>query len=105
MNIYEDSFEADFADELDSSVLIQPWLRNTGYADVYGEGTTYDCHCQYETFNITKSDGTLTATTMQIYLSADIVIGIRDKITINGVSPKVLRISPDPSNYGQVIFT
>jgi len=101
----EEGFAEDFAEEMTDSVLIRPWLRNTGYADVYGEGATYDCHIQYEVLQITKSDGSLTTTTAQVYLAGDVVVTTRDKITFGGVSPKILRVSPDPDGYGIVIYT
>lgn len=100
-----EKFEDDFEDELTSEVLIQNFIRNDGYKDLFSEGTTYPCHCQYETFLVTKSDGSLTPTTMQIFLAANVVIGLKDKITIGGVSPKIMRISPDPDGYGQVVLT
>lgn len=98
-------FEDDFSDELTSEILIQNFIRNDGYRDVFSEGSTYPCHCQYETYNVVKSDGSISPTTMQIFLAADVVIGLKDKITVNGISPKIMRVSPDPDGYGLVVLT
>jgi hypothetical protein len=100
-----ENFLDDFEDEIKDSVLIQNFVRNDGYKDIYSEGIIYPCAVQYEIYNVTMSDGTLTSTTMQIFLGPNAVVTARDKITINGVAPQILRISPDPDNYGLVILT
>lgn len=105
MNVYEDSFDADFSDEKTSEVLIQNFIQNDGYKDIFSEGVIYSCHIQHEICQISKSDGSLTTTTMQIYLGPDVIVTTRDRITVNGKSPKILRVSHDPDSYGLVIFT
>jgi len=101
----DECFADDFAEEMTDQILIQPWSSASFYGSSYGEGATYDCHIQYEVFQITKTDGTLAITTAQIYLNGDVVVTVQDKITFNGISPKIQRISPDPDGYGIVIFT
>lgn len=101
----EEGFLEDFADEATSQILIQTFIRNDGYKDIYGEGITYDAHVQYEVRSITKADGTLTATTMQVYLAGNVVITNRDKITAEGVSPKIIKVAPDADEYGIVVYT
>ena len=50
MAIYDDSFEGEFSEEMNDTILIQSFVRNDGYKDIFGEGAFYPCHVQYETF-------------------------------------------------------
>lgn len=101
----------DFGDEMVQSCLIQPFIRNDGYRDVYDDGRLYPCVIEHKIYNITKPDGTVTPTTAQIFLDGNAVVGIRDKVTFNGISPKILKVGTDydiedPEEiYGIVIFT
>lgn len=100
----------DFRDEANQMVLIQPFVRNDGYKDLYGEGQLNPCIIQYEVFNILKADGTQATTTAQIFLDGAVTVTGRDKIAFEGLSPKILKISPNnelgsDNLYGIVIFT
>jgi hypothetical protein len=124
----------DFGEELLQSVLIQSWLRNDGYKDIFSSGITYDCAISYQTKNIIKSDGTESVTNALIYLNAlapvvsddtmtddlvtwegapvtsDVDVSVKDKVTFNGASPKILKVTPDydlenGEVYSLVIYT
>lgn len=109
MALRQPSFFDDFAREIregevaQDTILIQSFTGNDGCDDLFSEGALYDCEIQYKIFNITTADGEKSTTTAQIYLDAGVVVAARDKITFNGQSPKIMRVSPDPG--GVVIFT
>jgi hypothetical protein len=111
MVLKQDDFETDFAQEIrdgeveQDTVLIQSYVRNDGVDDIYSEGRNYDCDIQYEIFNVDTPEGQKATTTAQIYLNGDVVVTARDKVTFNGVSPKLIRVSPDPLGYGIVLYT
>ena len=101
----------DFREEMQQSVMIQPFVRNDGYKDTYGEGASYACTVSRKISQITKADGTIGVTTMQIYLDGEVVVTAKDRITFAGVSPKILKVAPDydienPDEvYSTTIFT
>lgn len=101
----------DFADEMQQTVMIQSFVRNDGYKDIYAEGANYDCIISKAVKNITKTDGTAAVSNMQIYLDGTVAVTARDKITVGGVSPKILKVAPDydiekPEEvYGVTIYT
>lgn len=111
MALRQDDFETDFAQEIrddevaQDTILIQSFTYNDGVDDIYSEGANYRCEIQYEIFNISTAEGEKATTTAQIYLNGDVAVTARDKITFNGQSPKILRVSPDPGGYGVVIYT
>ena len=101
----------DFADFMVQSCTIQPFIRNDGYKDTFGTAVSYSCAIEYKVFNITKADGQPGVTTAQVYLDAGVTVGLRDKITFNGLSPKIIKIAfdydaEDPSDeFGVVVYT
>ena len=101
----------DFADFMVQTCTIQPFVRNNGYADIFGTAVSHSCAIEYKVFNITKADGQIGPTTAQVYLDAGVTVGLRDKITFNGLSPKILKIAfdydaEDPSDaFGVIVFT
>ncbi|OPY54644.1 MAG: hypothetical protein A4E48_00223 [Methanosaeta sp. PtaU1.Bin060] len=101
----------DFGELMVQTCLVQPFIRNDGYKDIFGEGVIYPCIIETKIFRITKTDGTITTTTAQVYLDADAVVTIRDKVTFGGVSPKILKVATDhdiesPEDvYGIIIYT
>jgi hypothetical protein len=101
----------DFADFMVQTCTIQPFIRNDGYKDTFGTAVSYSCAIEYKVFNITKADGQPGVTTAQVYLDAGVTVGLRDKITFNGLSPKILRIAfdydaEDPSDeFGVIVYT
>ena len=102
------TFAKDFPDELKQSVSIATWKSNDGYGDAYNAATTYSCAVKYEVKNITKSDGTVATTTMQIYLDGSVSVASKDKVTFGGVSPKILRVGKTydgASIYATIIYT
>ena len=104
-------FSDDFADFMMQSCTIQPFIRNDGYKDIFGTAVSHSCAIEYNVFNITKADGQIGPTTAQVYLDAGVTVGLRDKITFNGLSPKILKIAfdydaEDPSDaFGVIVFT
>ena len=101
----------DFADFMVQTCTIQPFVRNNGYADIFGTAVSHSCAIECKVFNITKADGQPGVTTAQVYLDAGVNVGLRDKITFNGLSPKILKIAfdydaEDPSDeFGVVVYT
>lgn len=101
----------DFRDEMQQSVMIQPFARNDGYKDIFGEGTNYACTVSRKISQITKADGSIGITTMQIYLDGLVVVTSKDRITFAGVSPKILKVQPDydietPDEvYSTIVYT
>lgn len=101
----------DFAELMIQNILIQPFLRSTGYGDVFGEGILYPCIIEHKIKPITKPDGSLTVTTSQIHLDPGAIVGPRDKVTFEGISPKIISCGPDydiedPEDiYAIVIYT
>ncbi len=104
-------FSDDFADFMMQSCAVAPFVRNDGYKDVFGMAVSHSCAIEYEVFNITKADGQIGPTTAQVYLDAGVTVGLKDKITFNGLSPKILKIAFDydaenPSDeFGVVVYT
>ena len=101
----------DFADFMVQTCTIQPFVRNNGYADIFGTAVIHSCAIEYKVFNITKADGQPGVTTAQVFLDAGVIVGLKDKITFNGLSPKILKIAfdydaEDPSDeFGVVVYT
>ena len=101
----------DFADFMVQTCTIQPFVRNNGYADIFGTAVSHSCAIEYKVFNITKADGQIGPTTAQVYLDAGVTVGLRDKMTFNGLSPKILKIAfdydaEDPSDeFGVIVYT
>jgi len=104
-------FSDDFADFMMQSCTIQPFIRNDGYKDIFGTAVSHSCAIEYKVFNITKADGQIGPTTAQVYLDAGVTVGLKDKITFNGLSPKILKIAfdydaEDPADeFGVIVFT
>lgn len=105
------TFLEDFDDECGQTVLIQSWVSNNGYKDVFSEAVSVQCSVSYKIQNIIKSDGTEAMTTCQIYVDGDVVVNERSRITINGKVPKILKVSVDydieysDEIYGIIIYT
>jgi len=101
----------DFGELMIQVCTIQRFIQNDGYADVFGPEVSYPCVISHEVRSITKEDGTISTTTAQIYFDPDVVVGLRDKITFEGHSPKILKISTDhdievPGDlYGTTVYT
>ena len=104
-------FSDDFSDFMMQSCTIQPFVRNNGYADIFGTAVSHSCAIEYKVFNITKADGQPGVTTAQVFLDAGVIVGLKDKITFNGLSPKILKIAfdydaEDPSDeFGVIVYT
>ena len=102
------SLDDDFPGEMKLSVSIATWKSNDGYGDIYNTPVSYSCAVKYEVKNITKSDGTVAVTTMQIYLDGSVSVASKDKVTFGGVSPKILRVGKTYDGaavYATVIYT
>lgn len=111
-NKYGDSdFIRDFGEFLEQTVTIETWLSNDGFVDIYSAGVDYPCALEFENVQIKKPDGSLDVSSMQIYIDGSVSINLRDHITINGNSPKILRIDTDYGAerpwkvYGKIVFT
>jgi hypothetical protein len=106
-----ETFLGDFATEVrdgeiaQDTVLIQSLVNNDGIDDTYDAGRLYSVEIQYEVQNIITAEGEAAVSTAQIYLDGGVVVTARDKITFNGVSPKILRIGFDPGGYGVVLYS
>lgn len=104
-------FSDDFSDFMMQSCTIQPFIRNDGYKDTFGTAVIHSCAIEYKVFNITKADGQPGVTTAQVFLDAGVIVGLKDKITFNGLSPKILKIAfdydaEDPSDeFGVIVYT
>lgn len=101
----------DFAEDMVHAVTIQSCTGNDGYADTFAEGVSYACMVEREVKNITKSDGTVIVSTMQIHLDGAVVVSGRDKITFAGATPRILAVETDydiekPDEiYSVVVYT
>lgn len=101
----------DFGELMVQSVLIQPFVRNDGYKDVFGVGVLYPCILEHKIKPITTANGIATVTTSQIHLDPGPVIGPHDKITFEGISPKIINTGTDydieePTDpYAIIIYT
>ena len=104
-------FSDDFADFMMQSCTIEPFVGNDGYGSTYGTAASYSCAIEYKVFNIVKADGQPGVTTAQVYFDAGVTVSLKDKITFNGLSPKILKIAfdydaEDPSDeFGVIVFT
>ena len=85
----------DFAEDMEQEVLIQIRTGNDGYADTYAEGTITPCIVEREVKNVTKADGTVAVSSLQIHLDGAVVVTAADKITYNGAAIKILAVAPD----------
>ncbi len=84
----------DYKEEALQKVLIQPFIRNNGYGDIFGEGRLHDCIVSYEVKDVTKADGSKTVSSMQITVDGSVVVTDSDKATYGGYSPKILAVEP-----------
>ena len=89
------TLEDDFAEDMAQEVTVQSYTGNDGYGDTYAEGLNYSCIVEREIKNVTKADGTVAVSTLQIHLDGAVVVTERDKITYNGSAIRVLAIAPD----------
>jgi hypothetical protein len=99
---------ADFPDEMKLSVSLATWKSNDGYGDTYNTASTLACAVKYKIENITKSDGTVAVTTMQIYLDGSITVAAKDKITFGDVDLKILKVGKvyeGASVYSTIVYT
>lgn len=101
----------DFGELMVNVCMIQTFIKNDGYKDVFGEGVLYPCIIEHKVKAITKQDGSATVTTSQIHLDPGPVVGPRDKVTFDGISPKIINCGPDydiedPEDiYAIIIYT
>ena len=101
----------DFPDEMGQSVSISAWATNDGYSDTYGSAVTHSCSVKHKVKNVTKLDGTVTVSTLQIYLDGDVTVTDRAKIVFGGNTIRILAIGTiydavTPSTiYATVIYS
>jgi hypothetical protein len=77
------------------SVTISTFKSNDGYADSYNTAATYACAVEHKVENVTKQDGTVVVSSMQIHLDGAVVVTELDRITYGGVAIKILAMAPD----------
>lgn len=82
----------DFPDEMGQSVSIAAWVSNDGYSDTYGTAATHSCSVKHKVKNITKSDGTVAVSTLQIYLDGAVTVDSRAKVVFGGNTIKILAV-------------
>lgn len=85
----------DFAEEMQQEVTIQSYTGSDGYGDTYAEGVAYPCIVEREVKNVSKSDGTVAVSSLQIHVDGAVVVTERDKITYDGAAIRALAIAPD----------
>jgi hypothetical protein len=85
----------DFKDEMVQSVTISTFKSNDGYADSYNTAATYACAVEHKVENITKEDGTVAVSTMQIQVDGAVSVSERDKVVYGGVQLKVLAVGTE----------
>ena len=101
----------DFKDEMAQSATISTFKSNDGYADSYNTAATYACAVQHKVKNITKEDGTVAVSTMQIYLDGVVSVSARDKVVYGEIQINVLAVGTDydienPAEvYSKVIYS
>ena len=86
------SLLGDFHEEMQQTVLVQTFIRNDGYKDIYSEGTAYPCLVSQKTSEIITADGKKANTSMQITLDGLVGVTEKDKITFGTKSPKILKV-------------
>lgn len=101
----------DFLAEMAQSVSIAAWASNDGYSDTYGTAATKSCSVKHKIKNVTKSDGTVAVSTLQIYLDGAVTVAARDKVVFGGNTIKILAVGTvydavTPSTvYATVIYS
>lgn len=101
----------DFGELMIQVCSVQSFVRNDGYKDMFGAPASYSCVIEHDVHNIYLQDGTLGPTTAQIYFDPGVTVNLRDKITFEGHSPKILKIVTDldienPADvYGTIVYT
>lgn len=101
----------DFPDEMAQSVSIAAWASNDGYSDTYGTAATHSCSVKHKVKNITKSDGAVAVSTLQIYLDGAVTMSARSKVVFGGNTINILAVGTvydavTPSTvYATVIYS
>ena len=101
----------DFKDEMAQSVTISSYSSNDGYKDSYGTAVISACAVEHKVENITKEDGTVAVSTMQIQVGGAVSVSARDNVVYGGVTLKVLAVGTEydieaPSEiYAKVIYS
>jgi hypothetical protein len=98
----------DFGDWMLQSLYLFPFLSSDGYDTTFDSPLSISCYISGANKNIIKSDGTLAVSTAQIYLDGTPVVDMKDKISIDGNEPRILKVDTlhdeTGSDYATVIY-
>ena len=90
------SLADDFREEMaENKVLLQSWVSNDGFDDVFSEGALFDCMIVRKVRNVVNSDGQILVSKIQIHLDGVVTVTARDKVTYGTTVLKVLDIAVD----------